>query len=204
MTSFTYAGDPVNPPANAPVKKALPELRLSGTQIRSTPALKNEVIKATLDKIKANTLPPVAAEHTRVVSAQLEGIASCNARVSFRAHVVGGTRTGPHTLVYLRMTVGGLVPQFDQRSVEVSLAPGDERDVLLTTDWLLKCSTTNNGLFNEQRPEPFFLAVVPESVAPNAPTTAQPDLIALLYPPAQTSWSYKYHPDLDLRRLLGG
>lgn len=202
VASLAYAGDP---PATPLSKKQLPELRFSGAQVRASPALKNEAVKATFDKIKGSALPPIAPEHTRVLSAQLDGpAATCNGKVSFRVRLLGGTRPGPQTVILARITAGGFVPQFDQRSVEVSPGAGEERDVVLVTDWLLKCTSTNNGLFTEQHPEPFFLAVVPESIGANAVALAQPTQFALLYPGAVSSWSYQYHPDVDLRRLLGG
>jgi len=156
-------------PTSTPILKVplrrSPEFKVAPAQLKAAPLVKNDALKAALDRVRA-AAPTPPPELARVQTATINdgNPVACNERVRMKLRLAGGTRVaGQHKILLARLAdpnnPGGFIPTFEQRSFDVTLNVGEEKDVVVEPEWTVRC-TQPVSLLGYELPELFLAAVV--------------------------------------------
>lgn len=198
------------PSAAAPGgRKVAPEAKFATTQMSSAPVISGDTIRSVA--ARARRPPPAAgvvpAESVIVATRLNDGTGlACGALLTARIKVLGGARTpGLHTVTFLRaqaFPASGLSAfsllalasdaarwresATDQRTVDVVVNAGEERDVVLELGWPLRC--TDRQPFEV---DAFFVGMALPS---NASQGARPPIVGGVIAPARPSVQFDFTP----------
>ncbi|MBS2011973.1 MAG: hypothetical protein JST00_03735 [Deltaproteobacteria bacterium] len=194
---------PPPPPAAA---RAVAETRFSATQLKATAVLGADVVRSMAARKRGPVAPGATSADTTVLRATFgEGAVACGQNLSVRIRLLGGTRTpGLHTVTMIRAATFpsalsnlGMLARasnpndwrdngMDQRTVEVLLAPNEERDVVIDLGWSLRCSDSSPF-----EVDGFFVGVV----GPGNPAQGrQPNRAGMVLAPARPAVSFEATP----------
>lgn len=163
--------------------KVLPELRVQ--QLKAG-TLRNEAIKAAVDRIRTGQAAAIPAELSRVTAATINdgAVVKCGDKVKLKIHLVGGTRSsGLHQITVARLQnleQVGFIPAMEQKGAEVTLGANEERDVVVEPDWTVRCARAGLTLNLADVPEPFIVALqAPSNTAARPPVTPELQVLAV-------------------------